>query len=484
MASRAETSLCRRLDWWIVVAVAARHAVGLWQLRRALATIDRPNCPEPSADDLVLHIVIPVLREQQHIRAAVEWFADLLRHLPRSTVTFVTTERERREREAHRPRTHPFHLSNEEVSVGRVSRGGPPLTGQVLARELDQPAVRDLPIRHIHYSGDGRKAAQVNHAVEHLPRDGGTAYVAVYDIDSRPDLALLRRTAAFIRQRAQADGEPPAVIQQSARFAAPDTDSRAWEPALCQGAARLQTLWTLRREVPSFHRYARAVRRPSGFEWADALARGLAQTVGHGLLVRLDVFRRVGGLPTFTALDDLPFGYRLTVEQIPVDSLPFTTQADAPGTLRELLSQGERWFHNYLDYPRCAAQSRAADHGSAAGRALALGTGAYRGASWLLRSPSTLACLVIAARRASPWPVRLAALGGLWLGQIAPVSALAKAEDRRLTMRQHGRESLELLAAYLISSIGPAAAIARRAAGAGGPIAPKSNRPATAEEEH
>lgn len=503
------TDLSRSAPWWrrptawIVGAAVARYATGAWELRRTLALLNRPQ-PAPAAEPPnaapAIHLVVPVLREQACIPAAVRWFAQLLRFFPAMTLTFVTTAREDRERdllaeEIAGSGPGPVNsarfpqLGSEQVAAldaAKRQSPGPiltarqvrhvleafPTTMEVLDQELAGAAVQGLAIRRLHYNGDGRKAAQVNYAVGRLP-DDSEAYVAVFDIDSRPELALWRRTVAFMLERRDLDGELPPVVQQSARFATRGISSRAWERAVCRGAARLQTLWTLRREIPSFHRYTASVRRSGGRP-----AHGLAQTVGHGLLVRLDVFRHVGGLPTFTLLDDLPFGYRLTVEKVPVHVVPQTAVADAPEHLSELVAQGRRWFHNYLDYPRCAAAARAAGHGSLTSRNLALAIGLYRGSTWLLRSPALALCLVTVAAKRTPWPTRVLAGAGVWLAVVTPVRALAAADVRPPSAKARGQECLELIAAHLVSSVGPVLALVRdlgRGARREG-LSPKSER--------
>jgi hypothetical protein len=335
-----------------------------------------------------------------------------------------------------------------------------------------------LPIRRVHYPGDGRKAAQVNHAVAQLAGAASGDYVAVYDVDSRPTAELLQQTRSYLAARRQYADAAAAVVQQSARFTTANAAGTGWERAVCRGAARQQTLWTLRREIPSFRRYAAAVRRPTGHRALDAVRRGLAQTVGHGLLIRLDVFRQVGGLAEFTTLDDLPFGYRLTMAGIPVDVMPALTTASAPDRIAELLALKRRWYTNYLDYPRCAAKARRAGAGSLAEHAVALLTGGYRGATWALATPATAACLAAVASRRVRWPVRALAAAGLWLGCVTPVRMLADAEPgRRPGVAAQARDSGEVLAAYLLHSLGPLAALAGAATGRRwGRFAPKTNR--------
>lgn len=505
MSTRGRKPLWRSPAWWIAAAVAARNLNGQRQVRWTLAWADRPTLPVDQAAvawPMVLHVVIPVLREQQQITAALAWFVPLLRDFPGSTLTLVSTAREEHERQHLAARLagttvadltvqrFPQLTGDELIALAEAAATageGPlssamaaealaafPTTADVIADELSHLREPTPLVRHVHYQGEGRKAAQVNAAVEQLAPDSAEEYVAVYDVDSRPSLELLRRTAEFLAGRRVADGELPRVVQQSARFATQGAASIWWERSLCRGAARAQTLWTLRREIPNLRRYADATRRPH----TGPGLRELAQTVGHGLLVRADVFQEVGGLPTFTVLDDVAFGYRLTLSGIPVDSLPFTTTAPAAEYLPELLAQSERWFQNYLDYPQCAARWHAQGHGSRFDHAAALTTGAYRGMAWLLVSPATATCLALALGPRTRPPVRAAATAALWAATVAPVRALAKAEGRPLTARETAVQSAETLAGLLLKSVGPMTALGRWASTGTRhtALAPKSNR--------
>jgi hypothetical protein len=356
------------LSTWLALAVLARHANGAWRLRRTLTTVDKAAASlavtRPTVDPVAVHVIVPLLREQTAVAAAVEWFTALSDQFPFVTVTMVTSAREKSDSRTlarriaaagNKPITAQGQSTLSESQAVALEQARLRTTDGVLTEERAVHILEDLPttrevlsallsdrgtdpaqVRHVHYSGDGRKAAQVNLAVEQIPANDSDirTYIAVYDVDSRPDVSLFGRTVAFLAEQTDREGELPAVLQQSARFRTHGSSNSAVERAMCRGAARLQTLWTLRREIPDFRRYQRASTQASGQSLRDALARGLAQTVGHGLWVRLDVFRRVGGLPTHSLLDDLPFGYRLTIEGVPVYNLPVTTIANAPEDVR------------------------------------------------------------------------------------------------------------------------------------------------------
>jgi hypothetical protein len=178
MNRRSPHSTWWRDPWlWTNAAVAARHAMGAWRLRQTTAFLSSARLPTDQAggrgDVPPLHMVVPVLWEQDHVGTALEWFATLLRQLPGSTLTVVTSGREDREREhlvdavAHCParlitaRRFP-HLTAEEIrdltahadAAGRAGVASVlsrrPFTRDAVAGVLDRPAFADAPIRHVH----------------------------------------------------------------------------------------------------------------------------------------------------------------------------------------------------------------------------------------------------------------------------------------------------------------------------------------------
>lgn len=499
-------ALLRRPDFWIASGFLARHAVGAWHLHRTLRSSHHQTIgplEQASPPHLPrLLVVIPVLREQDHVKDAIGWFADLTRRLSGLVeVVFVTTSRELAERETlcqlladHG--ANPIHsaawpqLRGVEAIALECERLRSPrqrLSAEAAAKILaDFPTTVDVidahlgelgpvGLRRFHYVGDGRKAAQVNF-VARQARGDHYQYLAVYDIDSRPKVELLRRTLAFLAAQHEKTGRFPEVVQQSTRFATVGTAKEWWQRSLARGAARLQTLWTLRREIPALRRYSAAAQRPARNLITRAVTRGLAQTVGHGLLIRTDIFSEVGGLPEETFLDDVAFGYRLTVAGIPVYSLPETLTTPAPERIGDTIAQSARWSHSYLDYPASAASARAAGHGNRFDHASALSIAAYRGTTWLLASPLTVAATVLAVAPRTPAPVRGVAAAGLWLGVVEPARALAKHDDPRAPKRVIARDAAEIYAAYLIRSAGPIHTATRALLGraAIGPFSPKT----------
>jgi hypothetical protein len=219
---------------------------------------------------------------------------------------------------------------------------------------------------------------------------------------------------------------------------------------VCDGAALLQTRWTLAREIPRLRAQARQA-RAGGTCWPR-----LGHCVGHGLFVRGDIWQQLDGLPTATMNEDLAFGYMLSDVGIPIDPLPVVEHAEAPDTPRAVLRQARQWFWSYPQYPAAAMLAARAGPGTQAGRTWLTLHGLARGALWLGQSPAIAATLLlplVARRRAL---AATAAACALATYAAVPVAMLA-AHQRGTShpVRCGPRELAGTIAAAAISSVGP-----------------------------
>jgi hypothetical protein len=251
------------------------------------------------------------------------------------------------------------------------------------------------------------------------------------------------------------------VVQQPAVFVS-ENGENGKPTALGSGTALLQSLWTLRREVPALRRYARAA-QPVGDRTA---AYGvLAQMAGHGLAVRADVFTQLGGLPEHARLDDLAFGFTVTAHRVPVEVVPALTVASSPAHAGAVVDQHRRWFGGYLDYPSQARRAHATGEVPAVRTAGALAVGGYRAGVWLAAGPATAACTAALLHPRSGTAVRILAGAALLTGCAAPLTLLARHPDLaarlglRTTATGLAAAAGHVWAAYLVRSIGPAQAL-------------------------
>jgi|HubBroStandDraft_3_1064219.scaffolds.fasta_scaffold32872_2 hypothetical protein len=481
-----------RACWAAAVILAVRgasgtgHAVASYRWLRRHAAPPAGSQADPGTRFV---LIVPLLREQDLAAEITGRLAALARTVPGTAVALVTTQAEAARRESDRFRLDDLAAAlaaavparqvaarfagllpaSALAGLARAAAG----QGRARCRELAGDALDAAPltpdlaaglaargapgtvIRHWHYPhAGGAMAHQVNYAVKAetaLAREQGTPaerlFFAVYNADSRPHPATLRAAAAMIAGLADDPGGPARIIQQSAVFTAnPAALAGGPAGAVLTGAARLQSRWTLSREIPRLRRQsARARRRPGR-------APRLAHCVGHGLIIRADVLAALGGLPESTLNEDLALGYLACAAGVPVDPLPLLEEAQAPQAVRSWIAQGRRWFRSYPQYPAAAALAAGGGHGDSGRRRRLAVTGLARGGAWLAQSPVIILAVALPAvtrRRGLAAAVSGAGIATWYAVPAGLAARLAGRPARPLRTLPGG------LAAALISSAGP-----------------------------
>ncbi|MEV6350265.1 hypothetical protein [Actinoplanes sp. NPDC051851] len=491
--------LAAALCWTAAAAVAVRGATGTVNTARSLAWLRRTHAAHPPAPGQRPHVVmvVPMLREQSLIAATIDYFRDLAQAWGPATIVVATTEREHRDHRAaaarlphlakalrHR-RTAPWLRARYAgVLPSRdldelADHSGDPNTDylaqlrQIVERTPSTPelaakiaAASGGTVRHHHHPDPGAVMVdQINAAVDaelarlaaegHDPR---RVWIGIYNADSRPHpdtLAALGQVPADRR-----------AVQQSAVHTATLGARPGPGGWTCDGAALLQSRWSLAREIPRLRAQAAQARR-TGVRWPR-----LAHCTGHGLFLRGDLWHEHGGLPTATMNEDLAFGYQLSAAGEPIEVLPLLEVADSPTSVPILIGQHRQWFFSYPQYPAAARLAAAAGLGARHGRGWLTLQGLARGALWLGQSPAIAATLLlpaVAARRPAAAGASAAALAlYLW----APVAMLTAVRHPGRLRRFGGRDLAGVTAAALLSSAGPwwCLADSARAALAGSPI--------------
>jgi Glycosyl transferase family group 2 len=271
-------------------------------------------------------IVVPVLRESATLPAAVAHFQALAcGHA--ATVVIVTTARETAEAARH------------------------PAFGNTVAaaREL----ARDGKCVHLHYPDPlGLKADQLNYAAARcaamLP-DGvpsSQAFLACYDVDSRPPLDSLARFTRAVEDHPGAD-----VFHQSSRFESrrqPDAGPlRRVRAAVCDAGALRANRFVLGFELPRLLNRSGQV---------SALKRALcsgvyAHVTGHGLCVRLSLLERLP-FPARSPLEDMHYSFILCSRGLPMVPVPSLDSAEVPATVTAQVQQAARWFFGPARFAR------------------------------------------------------------------------------------------------------------------------------------
>lgn len=379
-------------------------------------------------------LIVPLLREQRLITSTVICMTQAAARWPHASVAVVTTEREHVDRHLARmrlpglasalSRSRSAQRFRSVLPQDRLDALAAAVAGKPAAQCLDAVGAEfsalestpdiaarlaargdwPVPVRHYHLPDPaGTMARQVNHAAAaELARlgaariDPSRVWLAIYNADSRPGPQTLSAAAGLL------DVHPDAqIIQQPAVF------TRSLGANLfADGAALLQSRWTLAREIPR-------LRRQAAYARSAASARPfcippLAHCVGHGLFIRGDTFRRFGGLPTATMNEDLVFGYLACAAGVPIDPLPVLEAADSPSSAADVIQQARQWFWSYPQYPAAARLAARAGSGTRRARVMLTVQGLARGALWLGQSPAAAVTvtLPVAARHKEGCPGR------------------------------------------------------------------------------
>jgi Glycosyl transferase family group 2 len=488
----------RSAAWAAATILALRGASGTVNAASSLRWLRTvPEAESWAAGrDVRFTVVVPLLREQALIGDLAVRLTALAGTHPGTRVALVTTEAEyaAREHDAQRAAdlasalaagTRPGQIVSRFLgllsaatleALASAARGQAParcaqLAGAALAAHRPTPelaaelAAGSDVIAHYHYPGpDGGMVQQLNYAIRAetgRARAAGDSlerlFLVIYNADSRPHPATLRAAAALIAAGENAPGGSVRLIQQSAVFTANMAGLGAGMSGMVlAGAGWLQSRWTLSREIPRLRRQATAAR-------AGRRLMPLAHCVGHGLMIRADLYEELGGLPESTVNEDLALGYLACAAGIPIDPLPLLEEADTPVTVGSWLGQARQWFASYPQYPRAAALAADADHGTPARRGWLTAQGLARGGLWLGQSPVialTLALPFLTRRRGLACLLAGAGLAGYYA---VPTWLAAKAAGRPpdpLRALPGG------LGAMLLSSAGPWRCIADTAASA------------------
>lgn len=366
------------------------------------------------------YIVIPVLREADILRQAVDHF-DVITKGHDATVVLVTTARERYEHARYPDAADTVRVADELAKEGKCI--------------------------HLHYpDSSGLKADQLNFAATYCASLAPAAihssqtFLVCYDADSRPLINSLACFGAAIAQHPSVD-----VFHQSSRFelrqdeTAATTGSRHWlRQAVADAGALRANRFVLAYEVP------RLLNRSSAVSWLKQQLCSYVYThvTGHGLCVRLSLLRTLP-FPSQSPLEDMHYSFLLGSRNLALQPVSSLDTAEVPSSLRAQVEQASRWFygpgrfHRYLRDPVTAT----------GWRARLLATSAFAiSVEWLSCAILPVAlgvALLVWPARSVPWALT-AAFVTIYVCQLV-------ATDRILGTASSSAPRLARLAAYPIS---------------------------------
>ncbi|AJC55011.1 hypothetical protein [Streptomyces sp. 769] len=360
----------------VPVLLALLLARGLWALvavelcaRWLLDNAHRDPVPA-DGDGPWLVVLLPMLREQALAPETIAAFTALDYPRERAVVVAITTEREDNARRRDRDRLPALaatsHLTEAQLhglfprarcgDIASQVNAAPgekrlpllaelydaePTTRETVATLAeDQPAV-GLRLVHLHQpDSGGRKAGQLNHAVEHLDEilgplgwhdenDADDTFLCVYDADATPDVRTLTSFAETATRHRALTGRPPSLIQQQRL---PLLGRRPFPPGATGLFLAGEWLYQLRRSLGielariRLTHWLTTTQIPKPIR---ALLRPMIYGVGCGMTVHLPIVRDLGGFPE--PMEDLGTGHRLSL--LGADITPVTVAVlDEPYT--------------------------------------------------------------------------------------------------------------------------------------------------------
>jgi len=351
---------------------------------------------EPGDPPPRIIILLPLLREQSVIKGLVNYFARLEYPLNRLAIILVTTEKERSEKLKNsanlKQLTHDLTSgTNEEKILERYLGIFPRTQLKRLVKQVNSGLVIDLSklkhlynqqkttielaeriikrknlqlgkkiFFHAHYpETEGVMAHQLNYVMKNLKNivnfnlNEDQTYIGVYNADSKPNLKTLLSLKRESENYKVKQGLYPEVFQQisayTANYQAYNKNFIGW---LLKASSIVQTRWALGFEIPMLIKQSSFWIKNHGrkLKFWEKIIEPPAYCVGHGMYVRLDILKMVGWYPTETMNEDLPLGYYLVLNKIPINPLPLLESVENPDSLSMLVAQKASWFWGMVDY--------------------------------------------------------------------------------------------------------------------------------------
>ncbi len=310
-----------------------------------------------------IYILIPVLREQEIIEDTFNNFTKLNGNYK---VIFITTKREETDRITNlrtlKKIKNKLLYANNKQSFIYLSNGIFPkslalsLYGKkwkeivsafnklpntkTLLKSLIDSSSKKIKSRVSIYDYPktiGNMSDQLNFALRKLLKteDLQNTYVCIYNADSIVSRDFPLYVKNFVNKNPKAE-----VIQQSALFLSNFTELGSnISGSLLKAVALLQSRWTLAHEMPRI------------FNQLRSISEG-AHIVGHGLIIKLSVIKRVGYFPTSYVNEDLPFGYILKLNGYNIYPFPQLENAQSPTSIKSMFTQYTTWFYGAFHYPK------------------------------------------------------------------------------------------------------------------------------------
>jgi len=296
--------------------------LGILRSRRFLQdSVVSKHVPEQVGDTPVFYVVIPVLREAEGLRRAIDHFEALI-EAHTAEIIIVTTAREAAEAAHHPNAGDSVAVAKDLTNSGRAA--------------------------HLHYPDpQGLKADQLNFAVASclsslsVGAKAERTFLVIYDADSRPPLDSLEQFTMAIAQNPESS-----VFHQSSRFELREERRRANSSVIkwllrtiCDSGALRANRFVLGFEIPRL--LNRSMLASAFKRWMYSYI--YVHVTGHGLCIRLSLLQELP-FPERSPLEDMHYSFLLGSRNSPMVPISSLDSADVPESVRIQFEQLIRWF--------------------------------------------------------------------------------------------------------------------------------------------
>lgn len=355
--------------YYILLFYALYRAIrGVFRINSSIDWISRSSkkLNRNSNRSVKQYILIPVLREQEVVKATFKIFTQLKGVYK---LVFITTEKEDHEhiqikkklvsikgrilkaRNIERfieltsgifPKTVATDLYGKSWFEIKRTFDRLLTTEQILKILLlkSSNTVRNNVVIYRYPKNDGKMSDQLNYAIRRISKEVNSSevFVSLYNADSVVDQKTPLYISNYIKSNPKAK-----VIQQSALFLSNYNNlGNSISGSFLKSIALLQSRWTLAHELPRI--FAQYKNKISAFFEC-------AHVVGHGLIIRLDTLIQAGGFPTGYINEDLPLGYILKLHGNTIYPFPLLENAQSPVSIKSMFIQYTTWFYGVFSYP-------------------------------------------------------------------------------------------------------------------------------------
>lgn len=248
-----------------------------------------------------VNIIIPVLDEQKIIEDKLYYFSKLIRNNKNLCIYIVSTIKDR----------------------------NTPSTKTLIDSYIKKYGVSPR-LKHLHYKKEGIMAHQLNYAINNITNKNDV--IGIYNIDSE----INDKTIDFVSSFYSSTHNQKDVLQQVCIF-----EKKEDRSSIINSAISWQNRWSLTFELA---RYISLNRQHKN----NFLFKDFQYVIGHGLFFTKNIIEQLGGFSQNDLNEDNQLGFKLMINQIDINPIPFLEKGDFTNNVFTYIKQQSVWFNGPL----------------------------------------------------------------------------------------------------------------------------------------